>query len=265
MTSVIEARDIVVEINGKTIVDRVTLSVAAGEIVALVGPNGAGKSTLLRTLSGEIRPAGGAVTIKGRPLQALPASELAQCRAMLSQHTTVTFPFTVSEIVLMGANPNRRRGNSDDLVDRILASADIAHLTSQAITRLSGGEQQRVHFARTLLQLETADDNFRPGILLLDEPTSSLDLKHQLSLLETVRDVATAGNAVIVVIHDLNLAAMIATRLLMLRNGAVFASGAPKDVIDDPTLQRVFGVAHATGVVPHSDLPFVLPHSGRIV
>lgn len=265
MTSVIEARDIVVEINGKKIVDRVTLSVAAGEIVALVGPNGAGKSTLLRTLSGEIQPSGGTVTIKGRQIQTLASSELAQCRAMLSQHTTVTFPFTVSEVVLMGANPHRRRSDISALVDKVLAAADIAHLTLQVITRLSGGEQQRVHFARTLLQLETADEKYRPGLLLLDEPTSSLDLKHQLSLLANIRDVAAAGHAVIVVIHDLNLAAMIATRLLMLRDGSVFASGAPRDVISDSTLQQVFGVANAAGVVPSSDLPFVLPHSGRIV
>lgn len=265
MTAVIEARDIVVEVNGKRIIDRVSLSVAAGEIVALVGPNGAGKSTLLRTLSGEIRPASGDVTVKSRPIQALPASELAQCRAMLSQHTSVTFPFTVSEIVLMGANPNKRRSDLNDLIAKVLASGDIAHLTSHSITRLSGGEQQRVHFARTLLQLETSDEAFRPGILLLDEPTSSLDLKHQLSLLAAVRQVATAGNAVIVVIHDLNLAAMIATRLLMLRDGRLFASGAPRDVIDDTTLQQVFGVANAAGIVPRNDLPFVLPHCGRIV
>lgn len=265
MTSLIEARDIVVEINGKRIVDRVTLSVAAGEIVGLVGPNGAGKSTLLRTLSGEIRPTGGAVTIKGRAIQAMHASDLAQCRAMLSQHTTVTFPFTVSEIVMMGANPSGRRSDLEPLVAKVLASCDIAHLASQVITRLSGGEQQRVHFARTLLQLETAEDRFRPGLLLLDEPTSSLDLKHQLSLLETVRIFADRGNAVIVVIHDLNLASMIATRLLMLRDGALFASGTPKDVIDDRTLRQVFGVADATGIVPGGGVPFVLPHSGRII
>jgi iron complex transport system ATP-binding protein len=265
MTALIEARDIVVEINGKRIVDRVTLSVAAGEIVALVGPNGAGKSTLLRTLSGEIRPTGGAVTIKGIAIQAMPTSDLAQCRAMLSQHTSVTFPFTVSEIVSMGINPNERRSGLTDLMARVLASSDVAHLVSQPITRLSGGEQQRVHFARTLLQLETADDRFRPGILLLDEPTSSLDLKHQLSLLETVRTFAAAGNAVIVVIHDLNLASMVATRMLILRDGMLFASGTPQDVIDEPTLQQVFGVANAAGVVPRDNLPFVLPHSGRIV
>jgi iron complex transport system ATP-binding protein len=265
MTSVIEARDIVVAINGKRIVDRVSLSVAAGEIVALVGPNGAGKSTLLRTLSGEIRPTGGAVTIKGRAIHTLPASELAQCRAMLSQHTTVTFPFTVSEIVLMGANPAGNRDDQEKLIAKVMASGDIAHLADQIITRLSGGEQQRVHFARTLLQLETAAASFRPGVLLLDEPTSSLDLKHQLSLLAIVRNVAAARNAVVVVIHDLNLAAMIATRLLMLRDGALFAAGSPRDVIDDTTLQQVFGVANAAGVVPQGALPFVLPHSGRII
>ncbi len=184
---------------------------------------------------------------------------------MLSQHTTVTFPFTVSEIVLMGASPSGRRSDHEPLVAKVLATCDITHLASQVITRLSGGEQQRVHFARTLLQLETADDRFRPGLLLLDEPTSSLDLKHQLSLLETVRRFAARGNAVIVVIHDLNLASVVATRLLMLRNGAPFATGSPKDVIDDPTLQQVFGVADATGIVPAGGVPFVLPHSGRII
>jgi iron complex transport system ATP-binding protein len=224
MTPLIEASDVVVTINGRTIVDRVTLAVAPGEIVALVGPNGAGKSTFLRTLSGEIRPTAGTVAIGGKPIHILPAPELAQRRAMLSQHTTVTFPFTVSEIVRMGAHPSGQRK-----------------------------------------QLETADDQFRPGLLLLDEPTSSLDLKHQLALLDTVRRFTAAGNAAIVVIHDLNLASMIANRLLMLRNGTLFASGSPKDVIDDATLQQVFGVANATGVIPSGDLPFVLPHAGRII
>jgi iron complex transport system ATP-binding protein len=265
MTPLIEARDVVVEINGKRIVDRVTLSVVAGEIVALVGPNGAGKSTLLRTLSGEIRPTAGRVAVNGSAIEALPASELAQRRAVLSQHTTVTFPFTVSEIVLMGANPSARRSELERLVAKVMASCDVSHLAFQVMTRLSGGEQQRVHFARSLLQLETADERHRPGILLLDEPTSSLDLKHQLSLLDTVRSFAAAGNAVIVVIHDLNLASMIANRLVMLRSGMLFASGPPGEVIDDATLQQVFGVADATGIVPSGGIPFVLPHSGRVL
>ncbi|HWV43071.1 heme ABC transporter ATP-binding protein [Pseudorhodoplanes sp.] len=264
MTRLLEASDVVVEINGKRIVDRVTLSVAPGEIVALVGPNGAGKSTLLRTLSGEIKPSAGTIALGGRAIATLPASELAQCRAMLSQHTTVTFPFTVSEIVRMGASPWGKKQDLEPLVARIMASCDIAHLASQIVTRLSGGEQQRVHFARSLLQLETADDRFRPGLLLLDEPTSSLDLKHQLALLAIVKELSATGCAVIVVIHDLNLAAMIAHRLLMLRGGTLFASGSASEVIDDATLREVFGVADAAGIVPNGR-PFVLPHSGRIV
>jgi iron complex transport system ATP-binding protein len=265
MSSLIDARNITVAINGKRIVDGVSLSIAPGEIVALVGPNGAGKSTLLRTLSGDIRPAAGVVSIGDSPIHTLPASELAQRRAMLCQHTTVTFPFTVSEVVLMGANPKATRKTCESLLAEVLRSSDVAHLSSQVLTRLSGGEQQRVHFARALLQLWTADARFRPGILLLDEPTSSLDLKHQLSLLQSIRDVAAGGNAVIVVLHDLNLAAMVATRIVMLRGGQLFALGTPKDVIDDTTLQQVFGVASAAGIVPRSGLPFVLPHSGRIV
>jgi iron complex transport system ATP-binding protein len=265
MTQLIEAKDVVVEINGKTIVDRLTVSVAAGEIVALVGPNGAGKSTFLRTLSGEIRPKSGTIAIMGRGIETLSAPDLAQRRAMLSQHTTVTFPFTVMEIVRMGINPWGKTKGIEQAIARIMASCDVAHLASQIVTRLSGGEQQRVHFARSLLQLETAGDDFRPGLLLLDEPTSSLDLKHQLALLEMVRAVAAAGNAVVIVIHDLNLAAMIADRLLMLRNGSLFASGAPQEVINDATLRQVFGVADATGIVPEAGRPFVLPHAGRII
>lgn len=265
MTALIEASDIVVEINGKRIVDRVTLSVAPGEIVALVGPNGAGKSTLLRALSGEIRPAVGRIAIRGSAVETLSASELAQRRAVLSQHTTVTFPFTVSEIVHMGASPSATRSDLDRLAGKVMASCDVSHLAARVMTRLSGGEQQRVHFARALLQLETADERYRPGILLLDEPTSSLDLKHQLSLLDTVRNFAAAGNAVIVVIHDLNLASMIAKRLLMLRDGMLFASGSPKEVVEDATLRQVFGVANAVGIVPGGGIPFVLPHSGRVM
>ena len=203
--SVITASAVTVRIGTKTLLDGVSLSVAPGEVVALVGPNGAGKSTLLRVLAGELRPASGTVMLKGRALEAYPPRALALHRAVLSQSTHVAFPFTVGEVVRMGAGD---RGGSaiDALADVALADVDLSLFGERMITTLSGGEQQRAHFARVLVQLAIGEDAHGPGLLLLDEPTASLDLKHQLDMLEAVGRCARRGVAVVAILHDLNLA-----------------------------------------------------------
>jgi iron complex transport system ATP-binding protein len=264
MTTLIDVAGAVVQVGERTILSGIDLSVAPGEIVALVGPNGAGKSTLLRAVSGEVGLAKGSIAIKGRPLADYSPRELAQHRAVLSQHTHVSFDFSVEEIVVMGADNARPQSWVNDAVKTVMEQCDILHLSDRPITRLSGGEQQRAHFARAMLQLLSADDRYRPGLLLLDEPTASLDLNHQLRMVEIVRDIAKEGTGILLVIHDLNLMAMLATRVAMMKAGTIAAIGRPEEIIRDDVMGDVFEVSHAVGITPQAPMPFVLPQSMRV-
>jgi iron complex transport system ATP-binding protein len=259
MTCAIEARGLTVRAGMATLVDNVSLTVERGETIALVGPNGAGKSTLLRALSGEVAPAIGRIFLKSKAINSYNPRELALERAVLAQSVDVAFPFTVAEVVRMGAG-DRRGPFVDEAIEQALRQVDIANLRDRIITTLSGGEQQRAHFARILVQLACGEAERGPGILLLDEPTSSLDLRHQLDLLKTAKECAARGVAVIAVLHDLNLASMFADRVVMLRAGGVAADGPVAQTITDTMLQRVFDVAGAVGRIPPAGIPFVLPH-----
>lgn len=262
MMVVAEAREVAVRVGAATLLAGVSLTVSAGECVALVGPNGAGKSTLLRVLSGELAPAAGAAFLKGRPLGTYDARALARERAVLPQSVHVAFPFLVDEVVRMGAG-DRRGARVEDAVTESLARAGVAHLRARIITTLSGGEQQRVHFARVLVQLACGDAEGGGGLLLLDEPTSSLDLRHQLDLLASVRACAQHGTAVVAILHDLNLASVFADRVVMLSGGRIAGQGRAAEIITDALLAEVFEVRAAVNRVPPAGQPFVLPHTAR--
>jgi iron complex transport system ATP-binding protein len=259
MSAIVTARGVTYRVGGKTLLDSVSLSVAAGEYVALVGPNGAGKSTLLRVLAGELRPHAGSVALKDRPLASYTPRDLALHRAVLSQSTHVAFSFTVGDVVRMGAGDRHGRA-IDELTERALSDVDLAAFSERIITTLSGGEQQRAHFARVLMQLACGEAAHGPGLLLLDEPTASLDLKHQLDLLEAVGRCARRGVAVVAILHDLNLATLSADRIVVLDDGRVAADGAPPETVTDDLLARVFKVASAVSRTPPAGVPFVLPH-----
>jgi len=254
----LSAASITVAIGSKRLLDDVSIAFAAGEVVAVVGPNGAGKSTLLRVLSGEITPRAGVVELKGHPLASYNARTLAWHRAVLSQSISVAFPFTVAEIVRMGAGDARDR-HLDAIVEQTLAQTDLLGFQERVLTTLSGGEQQRAHFARVLVQLAYGEARYGPGILLLDEPTASLDLRHQLDVVAAAKSCAGRGVTVVAVLHDLNLAALLAGRIVVLDRGRIDADGSPADTITDATLARVFGITDAVGRVPPA--PFVLPHA----
>jgi iron complex transport system ATP-binding protein len=260
VSEVIAASGVGFRIGAATLLDDIALDVAAGEMVALVGPNGAGKSTLLRTLSGELRPTQGNVRIKGRDIALYRPRDLAAHRVVLSQTITLTFPFTVEEIVRMGAG-DRKTASVTREVEAALHAVDMSAYRHRVMTTLSGGEQQRVHFARVLVQLAFAESEHGPGILMLDEPTASLDLRHQLDLLKLTRARTSGGTAVIAVLHDLNLATLFASRVVMLERGRVVANGTPAETVTDELLERVFKVTTAVGRVPADGVPFVLPHS----
>jgi iron complex transport system ATP-binding protein len=255
----IDVRALTVRVGSKRLLDDVSFTVAQGETIAVIGPNGAGKSTLLRALSGELAPSGGSIHLKGRAPQAWQPRELALRRAVLSQHVTVTFPFTVAEVVRMGAG-ERRGAAIDAVAEAALAAVDLDGFQERIINTLSGGEQQRVHFARVMLQLACGEKASGPGILLLDEPTASLDLRHPRDLVSVAWNCAARGTTTIAIVHDLNLAALLAERVIVLSRGRVAADGPPVETINDETLARVFGVASAVGRVPEQAMPFVLPH-----
>ena len=262
MNPVLVATSIVVRIGAKTLLDDVALSLGPGEVVALVGPNGAGKSMLLRVLSGDLVPLAGSVRLNGRTRASYGPRALAGHRAVLSQSVSVAFPFTVAEIVRMGAGDGRGR-RIDDLVEAALAEVDLGNFDERAITTLSGGEQQRAHFARVLVQLACGEATHGPGVLLLDEPTANLDLRHQLDVIAAAKSRAARGVTVVAILHDLNLAGLLAERIVVLNGGRIDSDGTPDQVITDAMLERVLGVADAVGRVPAEGTPFVLPHAAR--
>jgi len=259
MSTVIEARSLNKRAGRATLLDGVSLTVAAGEMVAIIGPNGAGKSTMLRLLSGDLQPNAGEVRLKQRDIRSFTPRELAARRAMLSQHINVTFPFTVEEIVLMGAGERSAR-EAGLLVEAALDEVGLAHFRDRPLPTLSGGEQQRAHFARVLVQLACGEAEHGAGLLLLDEPTSSLDLRHQIDLVEAARRRARSGTAVIAILHDLNLAIRFADRLVVLAGGKLAADGPRADVLTRETIRDIFEI---DAVVHQNDdgVPYVLPQS----
>ncbi|KRR29240.1 heme ABC transporter ATP-binding protein [Bradyrhizobium retamae] len=261
MTAILEAQSVSMVVGGATLVDGIDLCVAPGEMVAIVGPNGAGKSTLLRMLSGDLRPTRGQIRLKQRDIESYPPRLLAFHRAMLSQHVNVTFPFTVEEIVHMGAG-DAGRAAAQRLVDAALGEVDLAHFSQRQLPTLSGGEQQRAHFARVLVQLACGEAQHGPGLLLLDEPTSSLDMRHQIDLVETAKRRAQNGTAVIAVLHDLNLAMRFADRIVLLHRGKLAVDGGRSDAITAETIRRIFEVDVK---IDYTDagVPFLLPQTMR--
>lgn len=250
----LSAHGITVRVGARRLLDDISLDVAGGEVVAVVGPNGAGKTTLLRVLSGERRPDAGEVTMAGRSLEKWSLRERARMRAVVSQESVLEFPFTVFDVVLMGRTPHVHRSEDsvdEDVVWRALGRLELMELAHRWYPTLSGGERQRVQLARALAQLGEAP----PGgsqYLLLDEPTSSLDIAHQHEALRLARDLAKKDTVVVAVLHDLNLAAQYADRLLLLKGGRGIAAGEPEVVLTPANLRAAFDVESV--VLPHPRL-----------
>lgn len=255
----IETDAVSVVLAGRRIVDNVGFAAHRGEVHALIGPNGAGKSTLLAALAGDQAVSEGRVLVGGRPLAEWTLRALARERSVLLQQGTVFFPFTVRQVVEMGRRPWLRTDREDDddaVVAESLRLTDLADFGERRLPSLSGGERGRAAFARTLAQ--------QAGILLLDEPTAALDLGHQEGLLQIARDRATAGDAVVVVLHDLTLAAAWADRITLLDNGRVSATGTPVEVLTSARLSAVY--RHPVEVLRHptTGAAIVLPvRTGR--
>ncbi|MFS8037974.1 heme ABC transporter ATP-binding protein [Xanthobacter sp. AM11] len=253
-----QAEGVSVAAGARLLVEAADLVVRPGRVTVLAGPNGAGKSTLLKALSGEARLAAGRVTLDGVPIARMRPLDLARRRAVLPQAAEVAFPFTAGEVIAAGLmGPGGRDGAR---IARLLTQVDLPGFAERRYDSLSGGERQRVQLARILAQLELGRAD-APAYLLLDEPTASLDLAHQLVVLRLARAHADAGGGVVAVLHDLNLAAMVADEVVVLAAGRIRAAGPVDAVITDAVLEDAFGVSVRVGVPPPG--PFVLPQNVR--
>ena len=250
-----ELVDVSFAIAGKPLLRKVSLEVRAGEVVALVGPNGAGKSTALALLAGDLTPDDGEVRVGGVDLRKWSTRELARQRAVLPQQNTVTFGFTVDEVVRMGRVPwegTHAEQDDDAVVARALAATDMTGFAERRYTTLSGGEQARAALSRVLAQAT--------GVLLLDEPTAALDLRHTEGVLAVATARAAAGDAVLVVLHDLGLAAAHADRVAVLSEGELVAAGPPEDVLTESLLSEVYRHPVEVFQHPRTGKPVVLPY-----
>lgn len=247
-------REVACRFGAAHILEGVTLDIPYGRVLALVGPNGAGKSTLLGILTGDIRPSAGDIALDGRPLAQWSARELSRARSVLLQSNHVAFSFTASDVVEMGRAPwiGTERADADErLIADSMARTDVTHLASRAYPSLSGGEKARVSLARVLAQ-DTA-------VVMLDEPTAALDLRHQEDVLRIARERAAAGCAVVVVLHDLSLAAAYADDVTMLDGGRIVALGAPAEILTEQRIEQVYGAPVRVLADPDTGRPVVLP------
>ena len=257
----LEGLNVHVVVDRNTLLEDVSIQVRPGEVVAVLGPNGAGKSTLLKVLCGDLSPTRGTVSMEGRALQSWDRKTCAQVRAVLPQQSSLSFPFRVLEVALMGRSPHLRGPETrrDLAIARAaLEKAGVGHLENRVYPTLSGGEGQRVHLGRVLAQIWEAVDQL-PRYLLLDEPTSSLDLAHQHQALSVARAFAQRQVGVLVVLHDLNLAAQYADHILLLKEGRKVASGPPGQVLQAEVIEAVYDVPVTVIPHPHGPRPLVVP------
>lgn len=242
---------------GPVLVDDVSFQVAPGCLLAVLGANGAGKSTLLRAIGGEGHVARGTVRWKGAPVAAIPLEGIARERAFLDQHSAVPFAFTVREVVMMGRYPHFSAvpSNADEAaVDRAMERMRITQLQHRPMPSLSGGERKRAHIARAMAQL---DNGGGPSLLLMDEPLNDLDVKHQLGVMAHARTYAEAGHCVVAVLHDVNLAARYAHRILLMAGGRTLALGAPREVLTPQVLEKAYGMPAMVMPHPMTGTPWV--------
>ena len=255
------AQQLTVRHGRATILDDVDFAAKAGEITAIVGPNGSGKTTLLRALTGEVQT-GGRVLLNGRPIEAMRGWELASMRGVLAQFTPLAFPFTVAEVVRLGLSASARGAGPDATAAAALGAVDLSRHAGRLYQELSGGEQQRVQLARVLTQVWDPVGPAGPRWLFLDEPVSSLDIAHQIAVMEIARSYAARGGGVVAVMHDLNLTAMYAARTTVMAEGRVAAAGATGEVFRDELLSSVYGCTMRLGVTPEEGV-YLLPQACR--
>lgn len=254
----LQATSLSLTIGGSRLLEDVSFEVGAGELLSLIGPNGAGKSSLIHTVIGDRTATHGHATFAGQPISAYSDRERACRMALLPQSSLLNFPFTVRDVVMLGRSPHGTGLLADGrIADEACEAADIGHMKDARYTRLSGGEKQRVHLARVMAQIwRQADAGSR--LLLLDEPVAALDLGHQHLIMERVVAFAHAGVAVVMVMHDISLAARHADRMLALREGRPVAWGRPEEVVTTANVRAMFDTDARIIAHPVTGTPVVL-------
>lgn len=246
----------------RTVLHELSLELRPGELLGVIGPNGCGKSTLVKAVSGVLKPSGGEILLEGRDLLKLKAAERARLLAVVAQNPSLPPAFTAAEIVMLGRTPHlgafQQEGPDDwHIVQQAMEAAACWELASRPVGELSGGERQRVLFALALAQ--------QPRLLLLDEPTTYLDINYQVTMMDIAADWlrAVPGRGALAVFHDLNLAAQYCQRLALLSAGRVLNLGTPQEVITAANIRQAYGAAVIIAPHPVNDLPttFILPGS----
>ncbi|MGW6544829.1 ABC transporter ATP-binding protein [Streptomyces massasporeus] len=255
-TSRLAARGVTVGYGGRVVIDELDVAIPPGVITTIIGPNGCGKSTLLKTLSRLLKPAKGAVVLDGEDIGRLRTRDVAKKLGLLPQAPVAPEGLTVADLVARGRHPHQswlRQWSSDDaeVVERALAMTGVSDLADRPVDALSGGQRQRVWISMTLAQ--------GTDLLLLDEPTTYLDLAHAVDVLDLVDDLHESGCTVVMVLHDLNLATRYSDNLVVMREGSVLAQGHPRDVITAELLEEAFGLKARVIDDPVGDRPLVVP------
>ena len=255
--SILQADKIGFSYNGAWVLRDVSFAIAPGEFVGLIGPNGSGKTTLLRLIDDILHPLEGAIRLHGTPVRQMKREALARIIAVVPQESPMIFPFLVQEVVLMGRAPHlgkwRFEGEKDfAIVRRVMEMTDTLALAGRSMNRLSGGERQRVLIARALAQ--------EPELMLLDEPTAFLDIRHQVEFFNLVKSLNTRqGLTVVAVTHDINLASLYCDRIILLKEGRVRIIGRPDEVITEEHIQAVYDTPVTVDRHPAGGLPRVTP------
>ncbi|MDW7548926.1 heme ABC transporter ATP-binding protein [Pseudoalteromonas sp. McH1-7] len=239
------ANKVSVQVGKKSLLSGIDFAIRPGEVAVVLGPNGAGKSTLLKALCGDITLSEGTITYHQQRLHDIDSLSLSHLRAVLTQQYDCEFPFSVQEIVDMAHYVHQESHTVDSLrrySKKAMQILSVEHLAQRSFTRLSGGEKQRVQFARVLCQLLPSLDAKKPCYLMIDEPTASLDLYHQYQVMKLAQSIAKQGAGVIAVVHDLALAASFADTVYLLEKGKLVASGAPAHVLNKAQLRKTYGI-----------------------
>lgn len=255
-TSRLAAKGVSVGYGARTVIDDLDVAIPPGVITTIIGPNGCGKSTLLRTLSRLLKPTKGTVVLDGDDIVKLKTRDVAKKLGLLPQAPVAPEGLTVSDLVARGRHPHQswlRQWSSDDaaIVERALAMTGVSDLADRPVDSLSGGQRQRVWISMTLAQ--------GTDLLLLDEPTTYLDLAHAVDVLDLVDDLHESGCAVVMVLHDLNLATRYSDNLIVMREGSILAQGHPRDVITAELLEEAFGLRAKVIDDPVGDRPLIVP------
>ena len=239
----IDVQNISYEINNNQILKNVSLKIDQGKICSILGPNGSGKSTLVKVISGDLKPQNGFIFFNDRDLKDISIEDRAKIRSVMSQSQQIFFDFSVREIIEMGwieENGMYSRSDINDSLQRVAIECEILNLLDRRFNSLSGGEQRRVHFARTLIQLYNKIESNDKRFLILDEPTANLDLLHEIKLIRKLKEKADEGFGVLIVLHDLNIAYNFSDKIALINNGEIKYEGLPNEVLSDEILTSIY-------------------------